>query len=49
MPAEFIARDLCDADPFDLEHDDRIKIMAHRYGVTEQMMAARLCNLGYLT
>jgi Zn-dependent peptidase ImmA (M78 family) len=49
MPARFIHQDMEGQSPLDLENDQRIKSMAKRYGVTEQMMTARLVNLGYLT
>ena len=49
MPAKFIHEDMQGQLPLDLENDKRIKSMAKRYGVTEQMMTSRMVNLGYLT
>jgi Zn-dependent peptidase ImmA (M78 family) len=49
MPEEFIRGDMRGLPPLNLDYDPRIKKMAKRYGVTEQMMTARLVNLGYLT
>lgn len=48
MPAHFIAHDLFGHPPLDLCEDKRIKWLAKRYGVSEQMMTARLKELGYL-
>lgn len=49
MPPEFIHRDMEGHPPLRLDDDPRIRQMARRYNVTEQMMTTRLVNLGYLT
>jgi Zn-dependent peptidase ImmA (M78 family) len=48
MPEDFIRRDMDGVKEIDLIEDKRIKALAKRYGVTEQMMVMRLCELGYL-
>lgn len=49
MPIDFIIRDLKDKNLVDMEDDGLLHEMANRYKVSQQAMAIRLSNLGYLT
>jgi Zn-dependent peptidase ImmA (M78 family) len=49
IPEEFILADLASVEfvpPFDFEDDPRIKLLAQRYKVSEQLMLFRLIDLG---
>lgn len=51
IPEQFISTDLETdefAPPFDIENDPRIKLLARRYQVSEQLMLYRLFDLGYM-
>ncbi len=45
MPYDFIMRDLREMGQIDVENDPRIKDLARRYKVTEQLMTMRLAQL----
>jgi Zn-dependent peptidase ImmA (M78 family) len=48
IPEEFIRRDMAIIGPLNVDEDIRIKHLARRYNVSEQLMVNRLTNLGYL-
>jgi len=45
MPQKFVERDLEDLDALD---DDALQVLAEKYEVSQQAMAFRLANLGYI-
>jgi Zn-dependent peptidase ImmA (M78 family) len=49
MPADFLRKDLQEQGQVDIESDEFIRDLARRYQVSQQAMAFRLANLGYLT
>ena len=48
MPFEFLRRDIAEMDDLDLEGGEGVKRLAKRYKVSEQVMAVRLGQLGFL-
>lgn len=48
IPKELIRRDMAIMGPLNVDGDDRVKKLARRYNVTEQLMVNRLTRLGYL-